>query len=211
MHKLLTLLLLTYLTYSQTVVAKSDTTNTIGSALTPATLFPLNFPASLIPGTVGIWNSLGNLSPQGTAITFTKTIYLNCGGPLKISIAAYGNYRIWWDGVNVFNGSNSATLATYDLASKCGEHVLIITVTKTGGALKPSGVIYSLSQDQSSCYKCNSNGFWNDNTCACECLQGNLCGCPQIPGTQKNKTWTAYPTCACTCPKPIISFPLAAA
>lgn len=143
MHKLLILLLLTYFTYSQTVVAKSDTTNTIGN--TPATLFPLNFPVNLLPGAVGIWNSLGNLSPQGTVVTFTKTLYLNCGGPLKISIAAYGNYKIFWDGVNVFNGSNSNTIATYALASKCGEHVLSITVTKTGGALSASGVIYSLS------------------------------------------------------------------
>jgi len=197
---LIALILLTCYTHSQTVVAKSDTTDTIsGTAVTTLTS---NYAANFLPGAVAIWNSQGNSSPVGTTLIFNKMIYLSCAGPLTLSIAAFGNYQVWWDGANIFNGNNYGSIATTSPSTKCGSHNLTIVVTKTSPKL--SGLIYSLSQDQSNCFNCNSNGFWNQNTCSCQCLQGNLCGCPTIPGSKSLKVWSDYPTCACTCPLRII-------
>ena len=197
MQKLLSVLLLLAFSYSQTTVLNSDTTTMIGNF--PATVVP-SFARGFLRGATGIWNSQGNLSPAGTTVTFTKTFYLNCKGPVTLLIAAFGNYNVLWDGVNVRSGGGPV-LSRYPLTAGnlCGSRNLTIVVTKTGN-WNVSGLIFSLIQDQSGCFKCNSNGFWNDLRCGCECLQENLCGCPSIIGSSNLKVWAAFPTCACICP-----------
>ncbi len=71
----------------------------------------------------------------------------------------------------------------------------------SGGANTQEALTFALDQDQSAC-KCQSNGFWNQQTCSCNCIDklSTGCSCP------KPKVWRDYPTCGCRCP-PIYNFP----
>jgi hypothetical protein len=133
-------------------------------------------------------------------LVFNKNLYLTCAGPLTLTIAAFGSYSVWWDYTNVLNATNYLKATQISLKSSCGSHNLTIVVTKTSPA-PYSGLIYSLSQDQSNCYKCSRNAVWSQSTCSCECLSS--CDCP------RNKKWADYPICGCVCPpRIIIGWPL---
>jgi hypothetical protein len=67
------------------------------------------------------------------------------------------------------------------------------------------GLTFAINQDQSNCFNCQATGFWNQNVCACSCINnqkttGCQCTSPKI--------WKDYPVCGCGCPSIIIRPPI---
>jgi hypothetical protein len=182
-----------------TQVAQSDTSASIvfpqGATAVEVAALNANY-GSVIPTAKWIWaNSVPGTGKKN--VTFEILKYLGCTGDVTLTSAAFGKRYIYWDGVLQGTYSNWQEASNLVITPKCGRHNLTIVVEITVGS-GYAGLVFLLQQDRTNCYNCNSNGFWNEWTCQCECLT-TACTCPS------NKNWTGYPTCACKCPpRPII-------
>lgn len=143
------------------------------------------------PGTFWIWNNEGMLSPQHRTLTFEILLYSSCSAPAQLNITADDSFIVYLDTQLILKGNNWRTIYTTTIDLTCGSHNLTIVVSQGFGQFGP-GLIYQLTQDQTSCYQCGLNGFWDFSTCSCRCL--TICGCanPQI--------WMDFPVCSCRCP-----------
>jgi len=184
-----------------TIIVQSTLTTTIvttGHTVAYAGYFNTNDAGYLGAGTDWIWDQYGDLSPKGTKLTFQSLFYMSCGSTPLLNISAEASFVAYFDGVQIGSGNNWKTIYSFNLTGGCGSHNLTIVVTR--GSDSGAGLIFTVSQDQSNCFNCGSNGFWNSNVCQCQCLSSCGCTSPQ--------TWTGYPTCACQCPSLIIRVPV---
>lgn len=85
---------------------------------------------------------------------YQSLFYSRCNEVGIITISAVQTFSLYFDGNLV--GSSSQT--EYKLKLSCGNHNLTIVVSSK---LKTSGLTFTINQDQSNCFNCNLNGFWN--------------------------------------------------
>ena len=117
-------------------------------------------------GAFWIWNNEGLSSPLGRSLTFETLFYSECMAALELNITADHNFRAYFDGRLVAEGSNWRLINSLTLNTTCGSHNLTIIAQKGFSQYGP-GLIFTLSQDQSSCFKCGLNGLWDYGTCSC--------------------------------------------
>jgi hypothetical protein len=84
---------------------------------------------------------------------------MSCTATPVLKISAEASFVAYFDGVQVGTGNDVKTIYSFNLKGYCGSHNLTIVVTR--GDSPGAGLIFSVSQDQSNCYKCESNGFWD--------------------------------------------------
>lgn len=189
------LLLLTSVVVSQTnILARSNLQSvllTSGFSTALSGFHNVYQPNMLGPGAFWIWNNEAMLSPPGRTLTFEVLLYSSCSSPAQLNITADDSFKAYLDGKLILQGNNWRLIYTITINLTCGSHNLTIVATQGYGQFGP-GVIYLLAQDQSSCYNCGLNGFWDYSICSCRCL--TICGCasPQV--------WIDFPACTCRCP-----------
>ena len=64
------------------------------------------------------------------------------------------------DGELIAEGSNWRLITSLNLQLSCGSHNFTVVVTKGLSSYGP-GLIFVISQDQSTCFNCGLNGFWD--------------------------------------------------
>ena len=194
MYKLLVVLAILALVCGQSRLTSSGTWTDIVSPSNAKAVYVDKFNShnvysKVISGVKWIWDNNGINTPKGDTIKVEHLFWSKCSQPAVLKIAAYGAWKVYFDGTLVKAGITWKTATTIDLTPKCGKHNITIIVTKTVSN-DWAGLTFILQQDQSKC-KCNSNGWWNPYICKCECLE--KCDCPT------NKFWVSYPTCSCKC------------
>jgi hypothetical protein len=181
-------------TAERTVIARSNLgTRLLTSGLsTSLSIFHNSYHPNMVgPGAFWIWSSEGYASPPGRILTFEVLFYADCATPIELNITADDRFKVYFDGKVVATGNNWRYIYSMELDSTCGSHNLTLVVEQDNSEYGP-GLIFILSQDQSSCYNCGLNALWDYARCRCSCL--TVCGCA------KPQFWMDYPVCACRCP-----------
>jgi len=94
-----------------------------------------------------------------------------------------------WQYFGVYGSSLTTwTFQTLSIPVACGNNQLTIYVYA-----KPPWLGYWITQDQRNCYNCKNSltGFYNRETCQCECVKRCKCDSPLM--------WYDYPSCGCGC------------
>ena len=191
MSRLFIALFLLVAVFGQTKIASSSVyTNLAFPAGASAIETSLNaaYP-DVIDGAKWIWSDTASNQVIIEHIFWTK-----CNGPIELSVAAYGSWEVYLNGFPILSGSNWKTASEYSWTPKCGKQILKIVVKKTVKD-RTFGVIFKMEQDKSKCV-CKENGWWNPETCRCECR--DACPC----NSKQGKFWWGYPVCGCKCSKP---------
>lgn len=166
---------------------------TQGTAVGLNTYHNIYHPNMLGSGTFWLWTS-PDLATTRT-LTFEHTFYATCTGASTLQVTADQNFKAYLDGRLILSGNDWKSIYSADIKLNCGSHNL--TIEATGGYSQyGSGVIFSLKQDQSECFNCGLNGFWDYDECKCKCL--TVCGCASP------QRWLGYPACSCRCPSATI-------
>lgn len=162
-------------------------------------LFPINTTVSTrthfnnisgsIIGPAVTW--IQNSKPTPGLTIYQTEFYVSCNGPLTLRITAASSFSASIDGTFVGSGSNYSQIYIFKPNISLGSHnfkVAVVSQTAT------SALIFSMDQNQSSCYQCKPTGYWNEASGRCECINTlNDCGCPSP------KVWKDYPICGCGC------------
>ena len=201
MQKTVLLLCLLSVALALTRVAYSGTNIDIVNPAGAKTVYPTKLNAEyadVVKGYKWIWTDSG-VGTGKKVVTFEYLTYLGCTGNITLTAAAYGYWRVYWDGSLVKTSYSYQSAVDITIEPKCGRHNLTIVVNKYLDT-DYAGLVFLLQQDTTDCYKCNPNGYWEDKTCKCECLT-TTCTCPA------NRKWNGYPVCGCKCPPrlPVIS------
>ena len=195
MLRLLIFYLLALLTVShQVVLARSNLQTTLvteGYAVGLSYFHNIYHPNIVGHGAFWIWNNEGYASPLGRTLTFETLFYTDCPAPIELNITADHNFKAFLDGQLVAEGKDWKLVSSIKLETSCGSHNMTIVVEQGFGNYGP-GLIFIVSQDQSDCFSCGLNGFWDYSACRCSCLTIFGCARPQI--------WMGYPACTCRCP-----------
>jgi hypothetical protein len=91
------------------------------------------------------------------------------------------------NGVKVGLGNNWQLKFSFELGLKCGlNNLTIAAINKDDGS--PASLIFSITQEQKSCYACRENpsGIYDRKTCGCECSTQYI-----LPPTIQE--WIDYP------------------
>lgn len=133
-----------------------------------------------------------------SSVTFESLFYASCTGNAKLKIFAFSSFEAFLDGISIAKGNfaDGFKQEGFNVKINCGSHNL--TVKVSGTPVAQEVLTFSLDQDQSACFNCGSTGFWNDQTCKCDCINRldtlNDCKCPAP------RFWRDFPTCGCVCP-----------
>lgn len=160
-----------------------------------------------IKSTIGDSGALWIFDNQGTGdnndnwpSTYKATIQTlfqtDCTASAVLYIAADNIFTAYLNGALVGTFNDWTKLQSYAINLKCGSNNLTVVVQNTEST-GPEGVIFAISQDQSTCYNCGQNPLaatYNPNTCQCECI--STCFCPS-----PLHKWLKYPICGCQCPQ----------
>ena len=103
MNKVIVLLALLALTYAVKLTDSGTHTKLVNPKVPTVLAHELNTAANqynnLIPSADWIWKDSGLNSPKGESITAEYLFYASCSGDLTISVAAYGYWKVYLDGV----------------------------------------------------------------------------------------------------------------
>ena len=129
MKGLLFLLSLLVLSLSLTKIQDSGTNIKVvdpeGSPTRLGVLMNEQYP-DVIPGAQWIWENNGyGTASRGVAV-FEYLTYLNCKGELILSVAAYGVWRVYWDGTFIRSGLAWQNAVNVTITPTCGKHNLTI-------------------------------------------------------------------------------------
>lgn len=150
-------------------------------------------PSSISVGGNAQWINSTMTSSSNPWYTIFKITFCNdCPAQAYVVLNIYATGWFWafrsippWHWI----GSGPAwTIHTFTVPVSCGKNEILIYVWGTRNAIK-----HWITQDQSNCYDCKNSmtGFYNRDTCKCECL--SKCDCRQP------HNWYDYPTCGCMC------------
>jgi hypothetical protein len=178
-----------YIAYS-VVILQSTTSTTIVSPTGASTLYS-NYYNSLHKDIAGKGVQWITSSKTTSPTRYQNLFYTSCTGNGTISITAATSFYVYLDGAYIGYGNNRSKIYTFSLKFSCGNHNLTIWVYTTAGT--NSGLTFSINQDHSKCYKCESAGYWNEYSCKCLCI-ASPCTCTSP------KLWRDYPICGCRCP-----------
>jgi hypothetical protein len=186
---------------SSVLILQSSTTSTTVVSPAKSTVVVATAYNSLKSNFAGAGVGWIQKSPVARYYTIYQSLfYSSCIGAANLSITADVSFTAYLDGVKIGNGSKYTQLYKYPLKITCGNHNLTIWVYSS---TVTSAVTFAIYQDQSNCYNCILTGYWNEYTCACQCIDSLYgCKCPSP------KTWRGYPTCGCRCPNIILRPPI---
>lgn len=202
MMKTCILALLLAIAMSQTVnlviSSPSTTTISIPAGMTVTNEFLHNWigPNVLGNGANWIWNNIADGWPDGYTNTFQTLFPANCISTKALLRATADNeFTAYINGVLVLSGNNWKNIYNASIALKCGINNLTIRVVNRHSGT-PAALVFSVTQDQTSCFKClHPQGYYNSTTCNCSCY-GN-CNCSAL---NRAWAWYGYPNCVCACP-----------
>ena len=160
---LLLLLSLVLLTQSEmTPIVQSNLWSrllTKGAAIGLATYHNIYHANMLGPGTFWLWSS-PDLMP-GRTLTYEHTFYASCTSSATFQATADQSFRAYFDGRLILSGNDWRSVYSIDVKLNCGPHNL--TIEATGGSSQYGpGVIFQLRQDQSDCFSCGLNSYWDN-------------------------------------------------
>lgn len=198
--------LLCCLTLQQAVILASSTINTViisrsGLTVGEDPYHNRHHPNYLGTGAQWIWQSGGSSWPHGQTLTFQTQFNIDCNGRATLSITADNTFSAVLNGGGVpMKGDDWTRKYAFTLSPlHCGVNTLAITAVNYHDNT-PAGLIFSVTQDQSSCYNCITRlASFNRKTCQCECNEG--CDCQRA---NKDYIWFDYPTCGCSCSRNLI-------
>jgi len=131
---------------------------------------------------------------NGFTATFQTVFSADCPqGPATLDMSADNVFNAYLNGVFVGNGTSFNTNYNFPITLQCGCNSLVV-VAENLDAGSPASLIFSITQNQSSCYQCNDCqvAVYNRDTCMCQCT--NMCS-----SCDDGKIFKEYPICGCVC------------
>jgi hypothetical protein len=180
------------------VILQSTTATTIVSPIRASTLASTYYETSR-KSAAGKEVQWITISKSASPTIYQNLFYSTCIGKANLTITAATSFNVYLNGALVGSGNNFSKIYNFSINIKCGNHNLTVVVYTT--AKVNQGLTFSINQDQSKCYNCQANGYWNENACECSCItSGCQCSSPKV--------WKPYPFCGCGCPliKPSLIF-----
>lgn len=118
-----------------------------------------------------IWVNGTDASNYGFLAIFQALFYADCPDQdSEVKITGYDIFTAYLNGIHVGAGENYRFLYFFKAKLICGLNNLTIIVMNKDQSASGS-LIFSLTQDRTSCYLCKENpsGIYDRNTCKCEC------------------------------------------
>lgn len=147
---------------SSVVILQSTTITTIVSPAGASTIYSTYYDKNRknAAGTGVNWLTSSKVS---SPTIYQSLFYANCIGKANLTITAATSFNAYLDGTFIGSGNNYSKIYKFPINIKCGNHNLTVIVYTT--AKVNQGLTFSLNQDQSNCYKCQVNGYWNEYSC----------------------------------------------
>ena len=146
-----TLLLVLLGCSTQVIILQSSMLTTIVSPAGAATAVSVYF-NGLKGGIAGDGVSwIQKSSPAVGTTVYRNLFYANCVGSASLIITASTSFTAYLDGVLVGSGSDYSKPLTFPIKISCGNHNFTVSAS---AATLPSGLTFSINQDQSKCFKC---------------------------------------------------------
>lgn len=128
-----------------------------------------NHPNYLGNGAQWIWVSGSSSWPHGYSATFQALYYADCPQvSATLRVTADNTFTIYNNGVQIGTGSDWTKVFIFTLKLQCGwNNLTIVAVNWDAGS--PAALVFSVIQDQSTCYACRENpsAFYNREKCTC--------------------------------------------
>lgn len=120
--------------------------------------------------------------------TFEVVFYARFSTSATLHLKANNTFYAYLNGVIIRAGTKYETTAI-NILTACGLNNLTIQVENKDPIAISSGLVFAIYQAEN--YNCGTNGYYNPDTCACDCLGYFSC----LP----NQQILGHPTCACAC------------
>ena len=122
-------------------------------------------PNFLGTGAQWVWVNGSSSWPDHYAATFQALFNSDCPKELaNLQITADNTFTVYLNGVKVGQGDTWTTKYSFELGLKCGQNNLTIVAINRGEG-SPASLIFSITQNQKSCYACSPGFAWDARTC----------------------------------------------